>query len=68
MADTLTDTRVLTYVAKHDPIGAFVPLQNRRRYIVIRYMDGKFCWVCGAFSSMSAAEKRAAYLNERGIA
>jgi len=52
-----------TYEAKHDTIGAFVPLQNRRRHLVVKYRDGKFAFICAAFSTPAAAQKRAAYLN-----
>jgi hypothetical protein len=56
-----------TYEAKHDTVGAFVPLQNRRRHLVVKYRDGKFAFVCGAFSTPAAAAKRAAYLNEHHL-
>jgi hypothetical protein len=52
-----------TYKAMHDVVGQFVPLHNKRRFIVVKYRDGKFAYVCGMFASMAAAEKRAAYLN-----
>lgn len=51
------------YRAVEDIVGAFVPTTAKRRCIVIRYVNGKFGWVCGAFSKMPVAEKRAAELN-----
>ena len=56
-------TKTITYEAKHDQVGALVPLQNRRRFLVVKYHDGKFVYVCGAFSSAKSADARAAYLN-----
>ncbi len=53
----------VTYEAKQDNVGAFVPLQNKRRCLVVKYRHGKFAYVYGAFSTMRAAEKRAAHLN-----
>ena len=58
---------VTTYEAKQDNVGALVPLQNRRRCVVVKYRDGKFAYVCGTFSTLQAAEKRAAYLNAHRI-
>lgn len=60
-------THTFTYIAKHDIVGAFVPLQNRRRHLVIKYRDGKFAFVCGAFSTQEAAAKRAEYLNQHHL-
>ena len=54
----------VTYEAKQDNVGALVALHNKRRCLVVKYRDGKFAYVCGQFSTMKAAEKRAAYLNE----
>jgi len=55
----------VTYEAKQDNVGAFVPLQNKRRFLVVKYRDGKFAYVCGQFATMKAAEKRAEYLNTK---
>jgi hypothetical protein len=55
----------ITYEAKEDKIGALVSPKAKRRCLVLRYSDGHFCWVCGAFSTMAAAEKRAAELNKK---
>lgn len=54
---------IISYSAVLDSTGAFIPLRNRRRYIVIKYRDGKFAYVCGAFGTLEAARKRAAELN-----
>lgn len=54
---------ITTYEAKIDNVGAFVPLQNRRRCLVIKYHDGKFAYVCGVFGGLAAAQRRADYLN-----
>ncbi len=35
-----------TYEAKQDNVGALVPLQNRRRCVVVKYRDGKFAYMC----------------------
>jgi hypothetical protein len=53
----------VTYTAIDDFRGAYVPTTNKRRFLVLRFVNGKFAWVCGAFSSIAAAEKRAAELN-----
>ena len=58
MRDTTICTdkpKVVTYEAKQDNVGAIVPLHHKRRCLVVRYIDGTFGWVCGAFSGMPAA-------------
>lgn len=56
-------TSGVTYEAKQDNVGALVPLHHKRRYLVIKYRDGKYCYIVGMFSSMHAAEARARILN-----
>jgi hypothetical protein len=57
-----------TYEAKVDNVGAFIPLHQRRRALVIKYHRGKFAYVCGRFSTLQAAAKRAAELNASEVA
>jgi hypothetical protein len=53
----------VTYAAAHDAVGHYVPAANKRRFVVLRLINGRLAWCCGAFASMGAAEKRAADLN-----
>ena len=54
----------ITYEAKEDNVGALVPLHHKRRCLVVKYRDGHYAYICGAFTTMKSAEKRAAYLNQ----
>lgn len=54
----------IEYRAVMDSIGQYVPIQNKRRALVIRFVNGEFGWVCGAFATLPAAVKRADDLNE----
>jgi hypothetical protein len=52
-------TAGITYEAKKDKVGALVPLNHKRRCLVIKYRHGNYAYICGTFSTMRAAEKRA---------
>lgn len=53
----------VTYTAIEDNRGAYVPRTNKRRCLVLRFVNGKFAWVCGSFGTLAAAHKRAVELN-----
>jgi hypothetical protein len=53
----------ITYEAKMDLSGALVPIKALRKALVLRFADGEFVYVCGAFYTLDAAKKRAAKLN-----
>jgi hypothetical protein len=55
----------ITYEAKRDFVGSLVPISAKRQYLVVKYRGGSYAYVCGAFSTMKAAEKRAAALNQQ---
>ena len=57
------DTAVITYEAKEDNRGSLVPLHHKRQCLVVKYRNGSYAYICGAFTTMKAAEKRAAELN-----
>lgn len=53
----------VTYTAIEDNRGFYVPVSNKRRCLVLRFVNGEFAWVCGSFGTLAAAHKRAAELN-----
>lgn len=53
----------ITYEAYHDRFSTYTSASAKRRYLVLRFAGNQFCYVCGLFSSMQAAKKRAAELN-----
>ncbi len=55
--------REITYEAKLDLSGALVPIKAKCKALVLRFVDGEFAYVCGAFSTLDAAKKRASQLN-----
>lgn len=55
---------MITYEARQDNVGAMVPAKAVRRCLVLKYRNGQFAYVCGAFATMKGAEKRAAELNK----
>jgi hypothetical protein len=60
---TIVDGQTIEYRAVRDDIGQYVSTRARRRCLVIYFRNGRYQWICGTFSTLPAAEKRAAALN-----
>lgn len=61
-------SRKIEYRALMDAFGQYVPRQNKRRALVIRFVDGKSGYICGAFTTLPSAQKRADELNRSAAA
>ena len=51
------------FKAIHDVRGNFIPLHHSRRFIVVKFINGKYADIVGRFTSMQSAEKRARQLS-----
>jgi hypothetical protein len=52
------------YKAFNDTASQYVSAKAKRRCVVVKYHNGKYCYLVGMFSSMAAAQKRADELNK----
>jgi hypothetical protein len=54
---------MIEFRAFHDIAGTYVSPDAKRRHVVLRFKDGKLCWMTAAFSTMAAASRRAKECN-----
>jgi hypothetical protein len=60
--------RKTEYRAVWDQSGQYVGQRAKRRFAVLRYVDGTFAWMTGSFATMAAAETRARACNAEAAA